>query len=277
MFKKILCPVDFGEFTKFQLDFARTMAGEQKSDVTALYVLSYPVNIYELQSGAVLYQQAEQIARERMKQYCGDDIHPLISDALNEAARIVEIAREQKFDLILMPTHGYRGIRKMFFGSVFQGVLLSSNIPVLALPPGFLAQGNGKFRKPANILCAIDLQQGSEKLIKLAETLGSEFQASFSVVHSIDLKTELMPLLEPGEGEKAVKTRILREFPEAERARKIIVHRGSAYENIAVSAIEDRVDLVMLGFSHRSQMRLRSTLYRTITELTMPVLCIPVD
>jgi nucleotide-binding universal stress UspA family protein len=232
-----------------------------------------------MQAWNSVYLQWQKSAEENMKMYCEPDITPLSSESLNEAHQIVQTATDGKFDLILMPTHGYHGFQKILLGSVFQGVLLKSHVPVLALPPKFFTKGLIEFKKPLNILCPIDIQEGSAKLISFTETLAQEFDATFSILHSIDLKTELLRLLEKdtfSEEKKAARKRILFEHPISSRAHEVIVTHGVPHESI-LSAIEDHVDLLVLGYSLKSHKHLRSTLYRVIAELSIPAVCVAVD
>jgi len=46
---------------------------------------------------------------------------------------IIEVAIKKKADLIVMASHGRRGIQKLILGSETQNVLTHSEIPVLVL------------------------------------------------------------------------------------------------------------------------------------------------
>lgn len=49
------------------------------------------------------------------------------------ATVIPEYARRQECNLIVMGSHGYRGLTSLVLGSVTQGVLTSSHVPVLVV------------------------------------------------------------------------------------------------------------------------------------------------
>lgn len=51
------------------------------------------------------------------------------------ADTITEYAREKGMDLIVIGTHGYTGLKKLWLGSVAFGVLNQSHIPVLLIRP----------------------------------------------------------------------------------------------------------------------------------------------
>ena len=51
------------------------------------------------------------------------------------AETIIEYAQENGMDLIIIGTHGYTGLKKLFLGSVAFGVLNQSHVPVLLIRP----------------------------------------------------------------------------------------------------------------------------------------------
>ena len=50
------------------------------------------------------------------------------------ATAIVETAKSRSCDLIVMATHGRRGLRKLFMGSQTSEVLMNGSVPVLVVP-----------------------------------------------------------------------------------------------------------------------------------------------
>lgn len=279
MFKKILCPIDVDSFAEPQLKFARSFARTQGAGLIALHVIPVTMGLYDTVSLIELQKVADDFARDKVKKLCGSDVNPLFSRGVVEH-QINTTARENNCDLIIMPTNGYLGFKKFLFGSIFQAVVARSETPVLALPPRFLKEEEHDFVKPSMILCAIDLEKGSAKLIDISERLASEFQASFNVMHTLDLQKELLEMLVPPrltEFKEDVKAKILKENPIAARAGEIIIEKGPAYDQIPKQTVENNIGLVILGVSRKSPFRQRSTLYRTVAQLTVPALCIPVD
>jgi nucleotide-binding universal stress UspA family protein len=58
--------------------------------------------------------------------------HVLTGDPGEE---IVNYAEQEKMDLILIGTHGRKGVDRILFGSVAEHVVKNSRIPVLTLNP----------------------------------------------------------------------------------------------------------------------------------------------
>lgn len=56
-------------------------------------------------------------------------------EANRPADKITEYAQEKGMDLIIIGTHGYSGLKKLWLGSVAFGVLNQSHIPVLLIRP----------------------------------------------------------------------------------------------------------------------------------------------
>lgn len=278
MFQKILCPIDLGEFTKPQLEFARSFALSQNAKLGALYVIPVTAGLYDVASLAQIQHEWEQSARKRVLEYCGKDITAHLGYGLI-VAEIASVAETEKYDLILMPTHGFHGVKGFFLGSNFQSLLSKTACPILALPPHFIEKGEMEFKRPNVILCAIDLQKGSESLVNITEKVAKEFQATFIIMHSLSIERELLPFLLPERmsGVKEdVRARILKEHPYVSRGENLIVERGPAYERITRCTEENHVDLIVFGISRKPGFKLRSTLYRTVAELKIPALCVPV-
>ena len=59
----------------------------------------------------------------------------LTCSALDAAEAIVDTARERNCDLIVMGSHGRRGLSRLLAGSVTQAVLANAPVPVMVLRP----------------------------------------------------------------------------------------------------------------------------------------------
>jgi nucleotide-binding universal stress UspA family protein len=55
------------------------------------------------------------------------------SPNLDYAGAIVDYAERNHYDLIVIGSHGRTGIRKVIFGSVAEGVISRSHLPVLTI------------------------------------------------------------------------------------------------------------------------------------------------
>lgn len=146
MFKvnKILVPVDFSENSKKILQHAVGIAEGSDAKLIFLYVveslksygrLSIPhVSFGELEKGL-----AESAERE-MEDFLEDNLdRPLAHESKvlqgNIVDKINSVAESEGVDMIVMGTHGYKGLEKAMFGSVAERVVKTAPCPVLTINP----------------------------------------------------------------------------------------------------------------------------------------------
>lgn len=134
----ILVPTDFGESSERAEQFAVEIASKLGAKLTLLHVWSVPTPSYAeglvwpidaIESGA---RESLHRAHERMKAK-----HPATDAVLMggvAADCIIETAKERAADLIVMGTHGRRGVPRLLLGSVAEKVVRLANIPVLTVP-----------------------------------------------------------------------------------------------------------------------------------------------
>ncbi len=141
--QKILCAVDFAEYSPQVAEYAQTLAKTLGSAVHVLYVaptLSQYVGFQVAPSsienfvGEIL-SGAEQTMENFLQEHFADievTGHVLTGYAAEE---ILNYADENAMDLIIMGTHGRKGIDRILFGSVAERVVKSANVPVLTVRP----------------------------------------------------------------------------------------------------------------------------------------------
>jgi len=279
MFRKILCPVDFSDFTAKQITYAQGFAKFQNASITLLHVIEPRLELYGYVSLPELDEKLLEIAQNKMFPYSKAGFNTRILRG-SSAVEINLLAEKEEFDLIILPTHGYRGLKKFLLGSTFQGTINETNVSVLALPHLLFQRDTLDFQKPKQILCPIDTQRRSAKLCHISKRLAEACNGTFSVLHSLDIQKEVaefLNVIDVEDIENKVREEILAENPCASSAQEIIIRRGSAAEQIHQCIEQKSIDFLVLGFSHPSFKRLRTTLYRTVATVDVPVLCIPVD
>ncbi|MBE9520729.1 MAG: universal stress protein [Proteobacteria bacterium] len=138
--KKILVPVDFSENSKKILDSASDIAGkfgaalsvvfvvQSFDDYSGFFVPHMPVAKFEEE----MVQGAEQKMDSFMGGYENVEAKVLIGDVGEE---VVRYAEEIGIDMIIMGTHGYKGLEKVMFGSVAEKVVKTAPCPVLTINP----------------------------------------------------------------------------------------------------------------------------------------------
>jgi nucleotide-binding universal stress UspA family protein len=138
-FRHILVPTDFGEPARHALDFAVTLAQQLGADLTLLHAISAPASMYPYMDA--FYPPIEQwqaagkaaldaAVAELKKRYPRSEGVLTTSDA---AQGILDVAKKRGVDLIVMGTHGRRGLSRVLLGSVAEKTVRSSPVPVLTV------------------------------------------------------------------------------------------------------------------------------------------------
>ena len=138
----VLVPVDFSSFSDKAVDYARAFATQFGAGVILLHVVEpvvYPENYTTLPAvtddiHSSLLQGAELRLREQRRRF---EDGPLVVRTLARLGRpfteIVDVAREQKVDLIILATHGYTGLKHVLLGSTAERVVRHAPCPVLTV------------------------------------------------------------------------------------------------------------------------------------------------
>lgn len=141
---RILVPTDFSPSSDAALEYAKMLAERLSVSMHVLHVIEEPdvaggwgseVYISELpRIREAAQREAEKrlngifTANERGRLKVSTEV------ADGRAARtIVEVARQQEIDLIVMGTHGRSGVARLLLGSVTEKVLRTASCPVLAV------------------------------------------------------------------------------------------------------------------------------------------------
>ena len=144
MFKHILVPTDGSKLSVKAAKQAVKLAKSLRAKVTGFYAApdynqTYYGDGYILRAPSAADQAAfsEKQARKILSaieveaevEKVACEVFHVISDSPYEA--IIDAARKKKCDLIVMASHGRRGLSAMVLGSETQKVLVHSKIPVL--------------------------------------------------------------------------------------------------------------------------------------------------
>lgn len=143
MFKHILVPVDGSSTALVAVSKAAGLAKAFGSEVTAVYVLDpYP---FTGVGADFAYGQAQYLSAataeantslEAVKQLMEDagvPVKTLVGEGHAVHEGIVRVAENVGADLIVMGSHGRRGLEKLVLGSVAQRVLSAARMPVLVV------------------------------------------------------------------------------------------------------------------------------------------------
>lgn len=142
--RKILAPTDFSEHACSALAYARTFANRWDAELHLLNVIEptvfpteaglTPMGMINLDSE--LTEAAERAMGELIKREELQGARLVTAIAHGRASSgIIDYARENGIDLIVIATHGRTGIEHLIFGSTAERVVRESPCPVLTVRP----------------------------------------------------------------------------------------------------------------------------------------------
>ena len=288
---RILCPVDFSDFSRHALDHAVALARQQQAHVTALYVVpplqtNYPalgVGAYVPYVYSVDDLKQFQLSLERFVSHVGYPVTSVSVEAL-VVDEILKRAAELPADLIVMGTHGRSGFDRLFLGSVAERVLVKAPCPVLTIPPRAPDTAPSADLKFRNVLCAIDFSPSSLAALKYAGRFVAD-GAQLRVLHVTERLPgwQLVPAVATGapddplvvlhEAHDRIHQTVRATVASAKHVQEL-VSEGDAGDQILEAARTDGVDLIVMG-AHAGRAGLLgfgSTTHDVLRGATCPVL-----
>jgi nucleotide-binding universal stress UspA family protein len=141
MYRNFLAPVDGSDCSSRALDGAIRLANDLHARLTMCYVSDdmRAASMMVAASGEIIEKwfdllraEGQTILRQALAQAQGQDADAWLLHGLPPDA-IVSFARECGADLIVMGSHGRSGVGRFFMGSVAEGVVRLSPVPVLVV------------------------------------------------------------------------------------------------------------------------------------------------
>ena len=146
--KTVVTPIDFSDNAGLIVESAAYMAGTFGASLHVVFV----VQNFEDYSGFFVPQMnvpniEHELyigAQEQMESFCKEHSNYFNKAGVNIASqvlvgdvseKIVEYAGENDADMIVMGTHGYKGLERIMFGSVADKVVKSATCPVMTINP----------------------------------------------------------------------------------------------------------------------------------------------
>ncbi|WP_035275907.1 universal stress protein [Desulfogranum japonicum] len=147
--KKVLTPIDFSDNAEKIASAAAYIAGTFKAELHLIFVAQNfedysgffvpPVNLPNLE--AELFESAKQrmvtFTEENKSTFENYEVQGVTSEVLSGdvAEEILDYAKKNDIHLIVMGTHGYKGLERIMFGSVADKVVKTACCPVMTINP----------------------------------------------------------------------------------------------------------------------------------------------
>lgn len=143
MIKKILVPTDFSEQAENALRVAADLARKHGSEINLLHMLELPMDLVDgayggsksdLPEALFFMKLAHQKFETMMSASFLDGINVYETAEFDGAFDgIMDYAKKYDADLIVMGSHGAKGLQEFFIGSNTEKVVRNSDIPVLVI------------------------------------------------------------------------------------------------------------------------------------------------
>ena len=280
--KTVLCPTDFSQCSDAALPVAAAWARELNADLHLFHVLE-------------LHGEGDEDAAMEDLEKRGSSLPSLptpprcaISRSVGAAPAILNYADEHQVDLVVMSTHGRRGLRRFFLGSVTEELVQRSHCPIVTVRNESRGRDSGC---PRRILVPLDLSTHSTVALTHAKHLAASAKAELQMLHVLvrpsfpahyealgapDLYTDTSRL--HSESEVALE-QLYRTSEGPEGLFSVEVVGGLAVDEILRFAAENQSDLIVLG-SHGltgiSHLFLGSVAEKVLRQASCPVLTIKV-
>lgn len=223
------------------------------------------------------------IGRERLDSFLTAEFPvahcPRILTSGDAATEIARVARENRFDLIIMPTHA--GIfRQMLLGSTTAKVINDADCPVMT-------SRHAQTIAPRPLehrewLCAVGLGSTSERVLRYASQVAAQARGKLSILHAVQAGDMKLPS-ELGLEERvnsAARQEANRRIADLQRIigteAPVRIAVGSVKEALLEATLESDADVLMIGRSHQpgAHGRMRDLTYAMVRDSPFPVLSV---
>ena len=294
--KRILCAVDFSDFSRRALDHALSVARSYGSTVTALHVVAPAHAVVagayfglEMAPPIMLPTMDVDTATRELERFVtteqvpGVKVETVVAEASEAYREILTQADHLHADLLVMGTHGRSGFERLFLGSTAEKVLRKARCPVMTVPPkapDAMPSGPVPF---ARIVCGVDFSVSSRMALDYATSLAQQNAAALAVVYVIETHPLYVDFAPPAAIDldawtQEATSRLHRLVPEPVRATcsvAEVVREGAPYREILGLSHELAADLIVLGVRGRRAADLLffgSTTHHVIREAQCAVL-----
>jgi nucleotide-binding universal stress UspA family protein len=298
--RRILCPIDFSDFSRHALDHAVAIARRYESTLTLLHI--YPLMpSMALAPGTPVVPvvvptpgdlEALRVSMQRFAESEAGGSVPMQFD-IGEgeaAAEILARARAMPSDLIVMGTHGRSGFERLVLGSVTEKVIHKASCPVLTVPRPMADAVPASPVLFKRVLCGIDFSDASLLALEYGLSLAQDADAQLTLLHVVEVSPAPATDVRGDAEARALGAYVAAAADaRAEQLQQLVpeglkghprvetmVAIGSAHREILRVAAERASDIIVLG-AHGfgvSQLLFGSAAHQIVRRATCPVLTI---
>ncbi len=281
-FRKILFATDLSPASMLALPFVSSIARHYHSKLFLSHIVP-PEEYARIQTTSRgTLNKLEAGAEEGFIHALGnlEDVdYQVVVDHGSLPSTLLAEAKRFKVDLIVIGTHGWRGVKKLLRGSAAEEIASTASVPVLTVGP----KVSGATKDFRHILYETDFSPSSDSALPVAFSLAQAYDASLLCLHVNDWDSKEPPVAARPKTFELFQEQIRRYSSGtiAERC-KFQVEFGSRSERIVAIAATRQIDLIVLGSCIRKGIRARiaahlpgPTAYDVISEVRCPVITVP--
>lgn len=288
-FKHIYVPVDFSKYSDRAVRLALVLAEQNGAEVTLVHAMtlfhSDSDDADELREYERMVKKQEARRMRLLQQHnkTGKDrgvtVNAHLIRGFSAPDTLLEFARENDFDLIVMGTHGRTGLKKWVYGSVAEKIVRLSPLPVLT------TQHDLPDENFERLLVPVDFSEHARHAVNAGVEMARLLGAKVDFLHVIDqgihpayyaAGIESRLKLDPDLEQRSKKE--LQKFTGTpEEAGDFTILEGRAFEKITAHAKKTGADMIVMatrGLSGLDQFLIGSTTERVVPLAPCPVLTV---
>src|SRR5215831_11241590 len=284
--KNILCPVDFFPASNAAVNYGAGLAANYDAVIHLLHVVTpVPVSVYEyaIDSTAIL-KSVEEASVDEMKNLAARvkgmgvtaETELVVGDVYDEIKRSIDVLKP---DLIVMGTHGRRGVERWFMGSTTEKLLRHSPVPMLTISAtGEKSLAAPRFRR---ILVTTDFSDGTSDALAHAFSVAQENDSRITLLHVVhDVAADVSGKYRESLIKGVDKQLLDLVPPEARNWCDVNtrVETGVPYRIILRMLEDEKIDLLVMNIHGKGMLDralLGSTAERVVRAASCPVMLIP--
>ncbi len=276
-FRNLLLATDFSPAAESAAQIAMSFAQLFGSNAVSVHALPPILFTGEGSVDPSILEAAEESARLRLKKL-GAEMgmrsikHQEVISSVPAITAIQEAANTHHAELVIVGSHGAHGLEKLILGSVAEGILRNSHVPVMIIGPN-CKSGPSPFK---SILLATDLGIGSLRPAQYAASIAEETAGRLTLVH---VESDMSKVSESAR--KEVQERLKHLVPAGADLwchSDVRVEVGSPSAQIVNAALAEEADLIVVGTREAGLLSNHapwSTISKIIRGATCPVLAVP--
>src|SRR5574337_1388232 len=248
--KKILWTTDFSPASRASLPHAIALARRYESRVYLAHVdVPHPYPMVSPEAAPYIEDLRRGSSSKLTALAESDELRGIPHEVLMGHGEVAEqlnsMVRDHQIDLLVLATHGRRGLRRFLLGSVAEEIWRTAECPVLTVGPHALGRPAEEIA-PRQILYPTDLSADAFAAAPLALSFALEYESRLTVMHVVPAAVQTSARLLA----RAFRDELQEIFPSETMPwcePECIVESGEPAETILRSAKEREADLIVLG------------------------------